>query len=199
MRPRLAAPVPVRAFTPNGPALWDTLLEALNVPGAVIAGGCIRDYHLGLTPKDYDICVPGFQRPGLIDLAKCREGVADLTPLWWDEDGGEDKDYDSPDLIGVLEGELLGHPVNIIARADHDDGLKALIEGFDFHIVQFAYSTQLGITGTDAAEWDLANRTATLAHTKFTELSYKRFDRFNVRNPGVLTMVDPYQGQFDFV
>lgn len=39
--------------TKNGPELWQEIIEKL--PGAVIAGGAVRDYLLGVEPKDIDL------------------------------------------------------------------------------------------------------------------------------------------------
>src|SRR5687768_10379559 len=56
-------PAPQRAAPslPNGPELWDKLLEAVKEvyepEFCCIAGGAVRDYALGKDPKDIDIFV----------------------------------------------------------------------------------------------------------------------------------------------
>jgi tRNA nucleotidyltransferase/poly(A) polymerase len=50
----------------NGPKLWADMLEAINIPGAVVAGGCIRDCFLNVAPKDIDIFVPFTSREDMI-------------------------------------------------------------------------------------------------------------------------------------
>ena len=38
----------------NGPELWNAILDQMP-PGAVIAGGAVRDFILGVQPKDIDV------------------------------------------------------------------------------------------------------------------------------------------------
>jgi len=42
----------------NHAGLWDCILKLVDVPGAVVAGGCLRDHFLGLEPKDIDVFIP---------------------------------------------------------------------------------------------------------------------------------------------
>lgn len=189
----------------NGPALWDALLEAVGVPGAVIAGGCLRDYQLGLEPKDIDIFVPLGSVEAVWELANTlnERGLFSLTVLNPQDTRttGNPADYDEAfgkQLWGVLDGEGLGVPVNIIARCAHGEGLPALIESFDFDICKIWYAGPAGgVVLTSAAYDDLHNRTATIAHDTTLDLSRRRFARFDERNPGVLRLVDPYPQDTD--
>lgn len=184
----------------NGPALWDKLLSVVDVDGAVIAGGCIRDYMLRLEPKDYDIFVPVTSRDALEALVDRLSTVGDLTMLEPGEHanppGRRYAEYDDAFgeggmLHGVAEGELLGVPVNIIARTAHADGPDALIRSFDFCVLQAYYSGE-GIEATPGMVRDIHQKRATLAHEKHKEQSIARFERFNYRNPGVLSYRNPF-------
>lgn len=180
----------------NGPALWDSILEALGFEGAVIAGGCIRDYHLGLEPKDIDIFVPVPNRLELEDLMD-RLNDSSLWQLSLIETGNEGEYEEAFDgiLIGVIEGEFCNMPVNIISRSAYLDGcdepdLTSLIESFDYGILQAAYDGR-AIIATPAQSRDHFNREATLLNRNYYSQSIARFERFNERNPGVLRFVDP--------
>jgi hypothetical protein len=190
----------------NGPALWETLIEALDIPGAVIAGGCIRDYVLGHEPKDIDLFVPIGNRQEFEEL------IATLndSSVWSLEvlDGQEYRVHDPHSVIGVAEGEAIGLPVNIIARCSQlptstldVEGFEyhgtadnwSLINSFDFGILQWSFSsTSEGIVCTTQALMDLAARTATLTHNSTYDQSIERYKRFNTRCPGALRLVDPY-------
>lgn len=178
----------------NGPKLWDQLLEAVGVDGAVIAGGCIRDYMLGLEPKDYDIFVPCQTLKEWTDLKYAK--FAGVSTLWELSDTQEGAEYNKSDfgetpLLGVMEGEMLGVRVNIIARTSHADGPEALIRSFDFHVLQAYYAGDM-VEATPAMTRDIHQKRATLAHEKHKEQSIARFERFNARNPGVLRFRNPF-------
>jgi hypothetical protein len=188
----------------NGPALWDALIEAVGMPGTVVAGGCLRDFLLGLEPKDIDIFVP--LKSEYEVLALCwrlnEAGMFDLRMLnpQAARTSGAEEDYDEAfgkQLWGVLDGEGLGVPVNIIARCSHEGGIDALVESFDFDVVQFWYSGA-GATGAGSAAYAaIFERTATITHDNTLDLSRRRFERFDKRNPGVLRLVDPFVLEFD--
>ena len=181
----------------NGPELWGLLLAALGVEGAVIGGGCIRDYALGLAPKDYDIFVPIRRKKELLDISN---RITSLGVMGF-EDEQEDYHEESSvtgSLIGVMDGELLDYPVNVIGRRSHLQGVEALVDSFDFGCVQAAWSPTVGSVSTTAFVEDILGSTATLRTNATYDLSRCRFERFNQRNPGVLTLVDPYQESFTF-
>lgn len=189
-------------------------MEAIDFPGAVIGGGCIRDYLLGLEPKDIDVFVPIPTRDELEELCD-RLNDSSAWQLGLIEQGCEEE-YDEAFkgiLIGVLEGEFCNLPVNIISRRPHlgcgydeDDeapvffdgpDLTSLIASFDYGILQIAYANGT-FESTPAHAEDLANRTATLTRNDFYDQSLTRFARFNKRNPFVLRLVDPWQEELPF-
>lgn len=181
----------------NGPALWETLLEALDVTDATVAGGCIRDYLLGVEPKDIDIFVPVGNRQEFEELISSLNdsSVWSLTLI---EEGENYSVHDPDGIIGVAEGEALGLPVNLVARVSQLEGNWRLIQGFDYGILQWSFtSTHEGIVCTTQALMDLAGRTATLTHNRTYEQSLERFAKWLNRTCPVgmypmLTMVNPY-------
>lgn len=205
-----ATQVPTR----NGPELWSFLLGEIGMAGAVVAGGCIRDYLLGVEPKDIDIFVA-------IDARQKLEQLGDKLGSGWNVELMNlecEEQYEEAfdgELVGVLEGEAYGVPVNIVSRRAHFGRAKAtareylnddwtdcldepdnwsLINSFDFGILQASYQGEdTGVILTPAALRDLANKTATLTRDRYYEQSLVRFDRFNSRNPGKLVIVDPYK------
>jgi hypothetical protein len=192
----------------NGPELWDAILEDVRrvVPAAVIAGGCVRDYRLGLAPKDIDIFVWDETRP-------FEEVVDDLNEYGLDFDlkrielagNQEHPEYErwsAGELAGCAEG-WWGHPqceswyINIIARRDLRGNAFKLIDNFDMGIVQCYYDADLKFTGTPWVQTeqcgrDNASKHATLMRADTIDQSIARFERFNKRNPGVLTLVNPF-------
>ncbi|RQW44679.1 hypothetical protein [Novosphingobium sp. LASN5T] len=188
----------------NGPALWGRLLEEIGDEHAVVAGGCIRDYELGLPPKDIDIFIVG-DRQVLSDLVSELnfQRVADLTLLNYQ---GEYDSYDDPlvgvaegTLLGVAEGTLLGVAVNIIANERMAQGPEYLVEGFDYAVTQGWWRQGMANPClTYAAREDIDNRTATLLTQRCYERSLRRLDKYNLRNGHILKLVDPFQRSFSF-
>ncbi len=197
----------------NGPDLWDAILEDVRrvVPVAVIAGGCLRDYALGLAPKDIDIFVWDETRPfdEVIDDLNLHGMDFDLKPieLAGNTDHPEYEQWSAGELMGCAEGtwgtpEADSWAINIVARRDLRGNAFKLIDNFDMGILQVYYDPDLKFTGTPwvhttACGVDRANKTATLMRKDTVELSTRRFERFNKRNPGVLTLVNPFPKEED--
>lgn len=189
----------------NGTNLWALLLGMINMPGAIVAGGCIRDYVLDVAPKDIDIFVPCSSlqqwldyKYGLVSRTNYNGQTAFFTDI------GEGQEYDKTDfdrdknpLYGVLEsdGTIYGHKINIIARTKHADN-NELVSNFDFGILKGWFDGKQ-FKLTDDFMRDLNNRRATLMHNKHIEQSLLRFMRFNTRNPGLLSLNLPFE--YDYV
>lgn len=181
----------------NGPSVWDEILDVVGrhwLP--VVAGGAVRDFLLRLAPKDIDVFVPAsdendfesiikFLNPSLskgdIIYIKGRVDPEEALAMEYDE---------ATDFIGVWEGEILGHPVNIIGRQSLQGGPVTLVNTFDFNVVKCFYENGL-IETTPEASSDLNKRQATLAHERTFSQSINRFRRFNKRHPGLLALVVP--------
>jgi hypothetical protein len=198
------------------------MLEAINIPGAVVAGGCIRDCFLAVEPKDIDIFIPVesredmtaklFDPPSLAGFAAQLSASLYGTPKFGHLTMLEPGEYANPpgkryteyddafgeagDLFGVAEGEFMGYAVNIIGRKAHADGLEALIGSFDFNILQAAYDGKRCHLGPGQAVDQFYHR-ATMAHDRHVEQSIRRFFRFNTRHPGLLSLVVPFEYEFN--
>lgn len=197
----------------NGPDLWDRILDAAVTvfgPDAVIAGGCVRDYRLGIEPKDIDVFV------NVADAATLHEGAKALASLGFDVRPLEEaiNEYEQAglsELAGVLDGSF-----KVSEAPDPDDFFSCaeyvqvqfiacplpnatsyaseLIERFDLGITQAVYLGQGTIMETYSAFMDRMNRTMTLLRWDTEERvkrTRKRFDRIADRLPGEWTFVDP--------
>ncbi|AXN53712.1 tRNA nucleotidyltransferase [Sphingomonas phage Scott] len=176
----------------NGPKLWADMLAAINIPGAVVAGGCIRDCFLSVEHKDIDICIPA---RSCNDMMQCVDGLRERGLFHGDMMDREEYEADEIEegsLFGVASGELMGHKVDLIARRIHQEGPMALIQSFDFGIVQVFYDGE-SCKFTDAQRIDSMVRRATMMHDRHVEQSLARFFRFNQRNPGLLALAVPFE------
>lgn len=204
----------------NGPKLWADMLAAINIPGAVVAGGCIRDCFLSVEPKDIDIFIPVCSREEMIDKL-FEQPISDPNDIFGsisctrygnprfgeidmlepgehaNEPGKRYAEYDDAFgeggvLHGVAEGEFMGYSVNFIGRKAHIEGPQALIESFDFGILQVYYDG-VSCKFTEAQRIDSMVRRATMMHDRHVEQSLARFFRFNQRNPGLLALAVPFE------
>ncbi|WCD56045.1 tRNA nucleotidyltransferase [Caulobacter phage BL198] len=198
----------------NGPDLWAALLgDIVPVFGgdAVVAGGAIRDFHLGLEPKDIDIWVNCPDPSTFAGRAKLLEQKADTAYNWYLSPTQEaETTYDGTaigDGMTIYEGNAIIFDaeqlateedivVNVIYHPDHQDGIPALVERFDMDICQGWFSGGM-LHRTPAMQQALLTKTATALRPSEHARTAKRFDRFNTRNPGVLTFVNPFQGSLD--
>lgn len=178
----------------NGPKVWDALLSIVGAYWLpVVAGGALRDHILGVDPKDIDIVVPAlFEDDFTSIIESLNSATCEGTIIYPSDATGSEYEASAPlDLVGVWEGEIIGYPVNIIGRKSLRDGPLRLVETFDFDVLKLWYANG-DIEATPAATRDLHQRRATLAHDRTYDQSLRRFARFNERNPGKLTLRDPF-------
>ncbi|ALF01647.1 tRNA nucleotidyltransferase [Caulobacter phage Percy] len=193
----------------NGPDLWAALLEDL-VPifggDTIVAGGAVRDFMLGLEPKDIDIWV---NERDLVGMQHKMRRLHEDQYLRWNwylkemEDGDPDYNGSIGDNLLIWEGEAVYKPqvgegavhmaINVIACPEHVDGIEAVVDRFDMDICQWWFSGGM-IHQTPAALAALDNRTATVIRGHDHSRADRRFANFNARNPGVLKYVNPFQG-----
>jgi len=176
----------------NGPKLWADMLAAINIPGAVVAGGCIRDCFLNVEHKDIDICIPA---RSCNDMMQYVDGLRERGIFHGDMMAREEYEADEIEdgaLYGVASGELMGFKVDLIARKVHQEGPVALIESFDFGFVQMCYDGER-VIDTAASRGDRYLQRYTMAHDRHIEQSLARFYRFNARNPGLLSLNVPFE------
>ena len=160
----------------NGPNLWSAILAQMP-PGSVIAGGAIRDWYLGVEPKDIDVftggTADGNPRSGLFRIDNYYERQEEYQAMG--------------NIQLVSSGQLLGYRVDLVEMTDFTDG-ATLVKGFDFAINQMFYGGKF-ILRTVAAINDLANHTVTLLRDDRLERSLRRFERFNERMGGTWELV----------
>ena len=180
----------------SGPAVWGALLNQIRAAAParfVVAGGAIRDYWLGLEPKDIDIFV---DTPTRLDLAKLALDINEQEAFDVVLIDAEEYDYDDKQLVGCLEGTWTFNgetwPINIVARPALLAGPAALVRTFDFGILQAWWDlTTVEIQTTPACDFDRDELFATLMHDRHPEQSMEHFMRFQRRNGDVLTFRDP--------
>lgn len=178
---------------------WLKLLGAIQTvaPGALLAGGALRDYSFGIPVKDLDIFVDGSNRndpilrviaqthPDLVNHIDC-----DVTYQDW-----------STDVLGIWEmgGHATLPPVNLIRVREGTCTLDTQLARFDFGICQIAHDgNQLRVT--EAYLKDRADRTFTLTDSRSArqyDRSLERFARISPRYPG-WTLVAPERPDEDF-
>lgn len=157
----------------NGPELWSKILEKLPT-GAIIAGGAVRDYLLGIEPKDIDIFIHDQDFPDI-------EGFNTL---------GDDrrKEYDAmTDISVVTHGVVAGYPADLVGI--HNWNPAEFVNLFDFGLAQCWFDGE--IHETFEAINDRANHTVTLLLTDRLERAKTRFERFNERMGGGWTLLVP--------
>lgn len=171
----------------NGPELWDAILAEMQ-PGAIIAGGAVRDYFLGVEPKDIDVFMGDKPTPEASVLSGCW----DLSQLSCAYDarsglGRIDNTYERIEeyaavtgIVLVSTGTLFDHRVDAIVMDNFDP--TTLVEGFDFGITRCWYDGE--IHDTPEARNDRYYGTVTMLLDSRKERSLARFDRFNKRTGG---------------
>lgn len=130
-------------------------------PGAIVAGGCLRDAILGVPHRDIDIFVgPDF------DPTKLPEAWAAfvLSPETFVQDYAE---HFAPRLKAVwglanCDGELLGPAAAQIIVMAEPIKLPELLADFDWGFCQIGGHTLSKLFCTDAFRADMNNNTATL-------------------------------------
>lgn len=157
----------------NGPELWDALLKG--VPhGSIIAGGAVRDFLLGVKPKDVDIFVP--------DTPDNREAVAEH---WCDleledDEKGKGAAYTAvKDVAHVFHGHKFGHVVDVVMMRNFD--APKMVAAFDFAIVRSWYDGVLH--DSVEAQLDRHFKSVTMLSDRTRDRSRTRFKRFEARHP----------------
>lgn len=168
---------PSYALSPmaNGPAAWAAILNCFP-EGAIIAGGAVRDFALGVEPKDIDVFLPCTSWP--------RGG---LEPLGRFESLGTDRndDYSAMPAISIVQrGRLYGHQIDVVGLWFEDENYRPerIVSTFDFGISRCWFDGE--IHDTPEAESDRRDGTVTLLLTDRPERASIRFARFNERMGG---------------
>lgn len=170
----------------NGPELWKLILDRFP-PGAIIAGGAVRDYLLGVPPKDIDVFIPASAwklddsgigpdpRYGLARIDAVHERKVEYEAL--------------TDVNLVSRGTIEGFTVDLVELNYDFDG-ESLVKTFDFGINRCWFAnTSYGVYYTFSAKDDVKNKTVTLFHRDRLERSKRRFESFNKRHGGAYRLV----------
>jgi hypothetical protein len=137
----------------------------------------VRDYLLGVEPKDIDIfvCSSDFNPP------------ANFQPLY---DAEKREEYEALDNIDiVMRAEIAGFQVDLVGVAPFSCGFE-LVETFDFGISRCFYAGKGLAMATPEFCWDRDHQTVTLLLNDRRERAQRRFDRFNERMGGGWTLVE---------
>lgn len=206
----------------NGPALWDRLLGVIRPvfgPDAVIAGGAVRDYHLGLPIKDLDVFVNPFYIP------ETNTPIGDF-PSKHTDDGAHfgiaalnNRAVD--DTFSLQQRNLDGKQSHELYEEWSQGAIRLLADGlwtfyyegrmniWDVNIIgrvelsdgmpALVNTFDMGIVRaayngqeyyTQDFYTDFNNRTATALRKEGAGRSHERYVRFNRRHPGVLREVN---------
>jgi hypothetical protein len=170
------------------PAAYAATLAAVRgvFPGALIAGGALRDLDNGRPVKDIDVTIPSWGG----DFASFRKAAAPLIPAgtitkhcnasygWQDECLGY---IDIPSVDGL--------PVQLIALTT---GPESLLHRLDFGICRIGYDG-VEVIKTDEYLADQATQSFTLLRADDSaqrDRSIRRFERLSEKYPG-WKLVDP--------
>lgn len=162
----------------GGPDFWRRLLREMP-EGAIVAGGAVRDYLLGVEPKDIDVFYPS----PAYHAWRVKAGTLGFAPL------GDDRreEYAALPAIDIVERATFeGVTVDAIGIAVTElSAFTALgvVQGFDFGITRCWFDAN-GLHVTDEARNDIAGRKVTLLLTDRLARSQIRFARFNEKTGG---------------
>lgn len=155
----------------NGPELWNYILA--QIPNGIIAGGCVRDYLMGVEAKDVDVFV-----------SDC---TYDKFEGW--EAHPEAEEYEAGDHVAfVMQRTLEGVTVDLIGLALKDFSGEEIIKTFDFGITRSWYDGE--IHDTYEASEDRTNGRITLMIPDRMLRAVRRFERFNERNGNAFTPIN---------
>lgn len=170
-------------FNPHALALAESIVRRLadaGYPGAVVAGGFLRDAALGVAPKDLDVFLPAFPRPLPSNLERSLSDALGVNlQLQCDLSYGEDCE------IGLVltEQPPSSLPIQVIEMAP---GIvpKTRVARHDFGLCQASVDID-GLKVTKEFLTDLTNRTCTLVHCEDSHQharSMRRWERWKANH-----------------
>lgn len=184
----------------NGPELWDKILAQMP-EGSIIAGGAVRDFFLGVEPKDIDVFAPMTPLvevpliesvdPSAFDFTLLEPCIGPRRGLYRIDNRYERlEEYQALDGIACIScGEAFGVKVDLIEMVSTELDGHELIKTFDFGITRCFYDGRL-CWDTPEALFDRDNKTVTMFLSDRRERALKRFDRFNSRMGGQYHLVE---------
>jgi hypothetical protein len=174
----------------NGPDLWTKVLAQFPT-GAIIAGGAVRDFLMGVPPKDIDVFLPA----SAVKNIPPTEGFdfAFVDPRFGfhriDSPQLRISEYEGLNNISLVSrGEIEGYTVDLVEFTIDFTG-QQLVETFDFWINWCWFDGE--IHDTPEARNDQFNNEVTLCNEERLERSLVRFERFNARHNGAYMLCRP--------
>lgn len=163
---------------PNGPLLWSQILDQMP-KGSIVAGGAVRDYLLGVEPKDIDV---------FFSMAEYPEGgLLNFQPILGDDLA---LDYTAVPAIDTVQRKVIGGwTVDAIGLVMAEPTPLSIVSEFDFAITRSWFDGTLH--DTVEAGNDRAAHTVTRLIDTRPERSRVRFERFNARMGGDWSYVIP--------
>ena len=121
------------------PALWCVVLREVqkSCPGAIIAGGALRDLDNDAPVKDVDIFFP------CADVGKFAKAIAALEATQDIDTGyvaGDEYRENFNDVVGVAKFEVMDTTFEIIGIDLQETGVSRIIDRFDLGICQISYA-----------------------------------------------------------
>lgn len=169
----------------NGPELWTKVL-ALMPPGAIIAGGCVRDYLLEVAPKDIDVffaedSLPMEEENGLFGFRLER-------PIGFQRiDNAQERSVEYADAVQnfrcISRGSVDGWQVDACEIGDTTLDPVKLVNDFDFGITR-CWFDGFQIFDTPEARFDRSHKIVTLYNSERMKRATRRFESFNKRHDG---------------
>jgi hypothetical protein len=168
----------------NGPDLWNAILSRMP-SGSVIAGGAVRDYLLGVEPKDIDVfmgthagpCEEPSEPANLYDIQPASDPRFGLFRI--DNEHERFEEYAAVSRIAcVSSGTMFGFKVDAVIIEDFAGG-PDLIQEFDFNITRCWFDGE--IHDTPEAKRDRDGHCVTLVSDEREARSIARFERLNAR------------------
>lgn len=171
----------------NGPTLWTTLLSSVREiyeTEAIVAGGAVRDHDMGKPAKDIDIFL-NTDADTLLDRTP-ELGFGPYSHVY-----EQKKAYDRQIIEDVINFQVLGHDVQLIAKKMDDLNPASIFETFDFGFCQAAFDADNGLAYSQAYHTDKLNGTCTLlVNNEYWKKSYKRYLKWLDKYPD-LKLIDP--------
>lgn len=169
----------------NGPEFWRFLLDNVREIlecDAAIAGGAVRDYFLGLPPKDIDV---------FVDIDDFEIIQANHPELNWGPGfvaGNVYKDNERLNIKGVMNFQYKGHKIQLVAKPIPKEFYATeLIKTFDMSVgmCYFTYDKQTDeyiLFESDTARNDREKKQVTCMVPECSDKTSKRFDAWVRRN-----------------
>ena len=161
----------------NTPEMWQDVLARIktanpNIETAMIAGGCIRDYFIGIQPKDIDVFV--------------RYGPRNFTPFQLPRDFGfaddvqpDNEEYDDTAIINTMYFSYNNTLINVIVLDAHVEVADYITTGFDVAICKGRVTDNGNMFLPYQMLQDLNNKTLTV--TNPSAGTTRRLTRFLTR------------------